>query len=144
MQISRNREEKTIFLNQEKLITKGLTKFGFSKLKGPVTPMEHGQKLVPIDEEATDQNCPSDDEEDWPVVKANTPFIGPYREMLGLLLYISGGSRPEISFAVGQLSQFCNNPSLIHWEALKRVLQYLAGTLNYGINLDGADIGELK
>lgn len=42
-------------------------------------------------------------------------------------------TRPDIMCAVGQLSQFLNNPSSKHLLAAKRVLRYLQGTSTYGI-----------
>ncbi|CAB4002480.1 Hypothetical predicted protein [Paramuricea clavata] len=42
-------------------------------------------------------------------------------------------SRPDISAAVGALSQFMAKPSKDHWIRVKRVLRYLKGTLDYGL-----------
>jgi hypothetical protein len=44
----------------------------------------------------------------------------PYREIVGSLMYLR--SRPDISFAVRQISQFCENPGLNHWSAVRRIL----------------------
>src|SRR5580658_3524437 len=52
----------------------------------------------------------------------------PYREAVGLLMYASLGTRPDISFAVTSLSQFSNDPGEAHWDAVKRVFRYLKGT----------------
>lgn len=42
------------------------------------------------------------------------------------------GSRPDISYVVSLLtttiSRFNNNPSKIHWTAVKRAMRYLKGT----------------
>lgn len=54
----------------------------------------------------------------------------PYRELVGGLLYISQGTRPDISFAVNTLSIFNNNPGKAHWIAAKRVLRYLKATID--------------
>ncbi|OWY93423.1 Copia type Polyprotein [Phytophthora megakarya] len=43
------------------------------------------------------------------------------------------GRRPGLAYAVGQLSRFVAKPSAKHVGTLKRVLRYLAGTLDYGI-----------
>jgi hypothetical protein len=42
-------------------------------------------------------------------------------------------TRPDIMCAVGQLSQFLNNPSSKHVSAAKRILRYLQGTSSLGI-----------
>ncbi|TFY52170.1 hypothetical protein EVJ58_g10162 [Rhodofomes roseus] len=65
----------------------------------------------------------------------------PYREAVGLLMYASLGTRPDITYAVSVLARFSQNPGRAHWEAVKRVFRYLAGTktlrLTYGaVSLD--------
>ena len=55
----------------------------------------------------------------------------PYRELIGTLLWIANGTRPDISYAVGTLAKYTNNPAELHWKALLRVLGYLANTLDY-------------
>ena len=61
----------------------------------------------------------------------------PYREAIGSLMYASVATRPDISFAVSTLSQFLDNLGCAHWEAMKRIFQYLSGTrdleLTYGV-----------
>ncbi len=55
----------------------------------------------------------------------------PYREAIGSLMYASVATRPNITFAVSTLSQFLDNPGEAHWEAVKRVFRYLAGTKHF-------------
>jgi transposase InsO family protein len=56
----------------------------------------------------------------------------PYRALVGSLLYLLF-TRPDIAFAVNQLTRHLNNPSPAHWQAAKRVLRYLRGTTNLGL-----------
>ena len=56
-----------------------------------------------------------------------------YQSAIGSLMYLSLCTRPDIAFAVGNLAKFCGKPTKSHWTALKRVLRYLKGTVNYGI-----------
>lgn len=56
-----------------------------------------------------------------------------YRKLVGSLQYTL--TRPDISYAVNRLSQFMHRPTTEHFQALKRVLRYLSGTLNHGIFL---------
>lgn len=44
-------------------------------------------------------------------------------------------TRPDLSFSVNKLSQFMNALSETHWRAIKRVLRYLAGTIDHGLVL---------
>ena len=45
-------------------------------------------------------------------------------------------TRPELGFAVGRLSQYCEEPLRCHWNAVKRVYSYVKGTQNMGIVYD--------
>jgi hypothetical protein len=49
-------------------------------------------------------------------------------------MYLAGTTRPNILFAMSNLSQFTSNPRDDHWRALERVMHYLAGTMNYRIH----------
>jgi hypothetical protein len=57
----------------------------------------------------------------------------PFRETVGSLLYLMLSSRPDISFSVNQVSQFCENPQNCHWVAVKKILAYLKKTPEHGI-----------
>ena len=57
----------------------------------------------------------------------------PFRELIGSLMFLANVTRPDISFAVNVLSRFLNNYSESHWQAAKRILRYLRGTIEYGI-----------
>ena len=56
-----------------------------------------------------------------------------YASIVGGLMFAACVTRPDIMCAVGQLSQFLNNPSSRHLLAAKRVLRYLQDTFTYGI-----------
>jgi hypothetical protein len=57
----------------------------------------------------------------------------PYRSLVGSLLYVATGTRPDISFAVCQLSRSLEHPTEEHWNAAIRVLRYLKSTATTGI-----------
>lgn len=40
---------------------------------------------------------------------------------------------PDISYVVGMLSRFIERPTVLHLSAVKRVLRYIKGTLQYGL-----------
>lgn len=60
----------------------------------------------------------------------------PYREAIGSLMYLAVATRPDIAFALGSVSRYMENPKQVHINAIKRLLRYLKGTLDYGIVFD--------
>lgn len=54
----------------------------------------------------------------------------PYQAAVGCLLYLTQWSRPDIAFAVNDVSRFNSNYRFSHWIAVKRILRYLNGTKN--------------
>ena len=57
----------------------------------------------------------------------------PYREAVGELFYLVTFTRPDLAQSVGYLSRFSSCPGEEHWEAVKRVLRYIKGTINHGL-----------
>jgi hypothetical protein len=53
---------------------------------------------------------------------------------VGSLRYLVN-TRPDIAFAVGYVSRFLSEPHEDHLLAVKHILRYLAGTVNWGIQL---------
>jgi len=54
-----------------------------------------------------------------------------YRSVIGSLRYLVN-TRPDIAFVVGVVSRFMETPSKDHWAAVKHILRYLKGTINFG------------
>jgi hypothetical protein len=63
----------------------------------------------------------------------------PYRSLVGQLLYVAIGTRPDIAYAVQQLSQFLDCFSFKHWNAAIRVVRYLKGTRALRLRLGGSN-----
>ena len=63
----------------------------------------------------------------------------PYAEAIGSILWPAMISRPDITFAVGILAQFIQNPAEVYWEALKRVISYLSSTKDLWLTFGGHD-----
>ena len=57
----------------------------------------------------------------------------PYRSLVGSLMYLSTGTRPDISYAVKELSRFLENPRSSVVTAAKQVVRYIKGTTDQGI-----------
>nr|GFA32184.1 hypothetical protein [Tanacetum cinerariifolium] len=56
----------------------------------------------------------------------------PFRSMIGSLMYLTA-SRPDLVFSVCMCARYQAKPTKKHLEALKRVFQYLKGTINWGL-----------
>jgi len=55
-----------------------------------------------------------------------------YRSIIGMLLYLSGNTRPDIQFAVSQVARFSHQPKQSHAKAVKQIIQYLSATQDQG------------
>ena len=55
-----------------------------------------------------------------------------YRQLVGSLIYLTL-TRPDISFVVGVVSRYMQNPKKSHLEAVRRILRYVKGTIDYGL-----------
>lgn len=113
--IEATRTSKGLHLMQRKYITDLLIKTNMLTAKHVSTPMSPTPKL------SLHSGTALDDGKE-------------YRAVLGSLQYLAF-TRPDIAFAVNKLSQFMHRPTDSHWQAAKRVLRYLAGTISHGILL---------
>ncbi|UYV65815.1 hypothetical protein LAZ67_3005531 [Cordylochernes scorpioides] len=107
-------EDGSMTLSQSNYIEELLQRFRLQEAKGVSTPLETNLDL------RVRKNGNS-----------NERF--PYRELIGGLSYLSQRTRPDIAYAVGILSRYCDNYTREHWEAGKRVLRYLKSTKDFGI-----------
>jgi hypothetical protein len=70
--------------------------------------------------------------------QASASDIKHYQSLIGSLLYLQIGTRPDISFAVSRLAQYAANPSSQHLRLAQYVLSYLVGTVDTRLVYDGA------
>jgi hypothetical protein len=66
--------------------------------------------------------------------KSESPLVNAteYRSMVGSLRYLVN-TRPDLVFAVGLVSRFLEEPHEEHWAAVKHIMRYVAGTVDYGL-----------
>jgi hypothetical protein len=55
-----------------------------------------------------------------------------YRSIVGSLRYLVN-TRPNLAFVVGYVSRFLSEPHKEHMLAVKHILRYVAGTVNWGL-----------
>ena len=113
--IDLNLKEGYLKLSQAKYIDKILVKYGLEASNPIYTPMDSKAKLEPNKKQA------------------NKKLIKLFQGIIGSLLYIALGTRPDIAFSVIKLARFASNPSPNHVSLAKRVLRYLKATKDYGI-----------
>ena len=107
------RHNHSIHLCQQKYISELLVKAHMDEAKPAKTPCSSGSKLSRHDGEPLSDPTP-------------------YRQLVGALQYCTL-TRPEIAYSVNQLCQHLHNPSTTHWTAAKRVLRYLTGSSDHGL-----------
>ena len=109
-------KSKSIWIGQPLYINNLLKKFGMQDCEAVGTPVDVSTKLVKAtnSDEIVDQQL--------------------YQSAIGSLLYLSVSTRPDITYAVSTLARFSSEPTKQHWTAVKRVMRYLKGTVNYGIH----------
>ena len=103
-------------ISQSGYVEDVLKRFGMENSKPVSTPMDPGSCFIETDETSTREI------EEYP-----------FRELIGSLMYLAVGTRPDIAFSVNFLSQFNNCNRKQHWFAAKRILRYLRGTTKLGI-----------
>lgn len=48
----------------------------------------------------------------------------PYREAIGVLMYIGCKTRPDIAYAIKLLVRLLSDPCHMHWKGVKRIMRY--------------------
>ncbi|XP_047181674.1 secreted RxLR effector protein 161-like [Vigna umbellata] len=55
----------------------------------------------------------------------------PYASTVGSLMYAQVCTRIDVAFVVGVLGRYQSNPGVDHWKAVKKVMRYLQGTIDF-------------
>ena len=117
--ITRERKARTIHLSQElyveDLIAKHASHITAGQSRTYDAPMEEGLIL-------TTEDCPALGSTAHDEMSSRRPT---YLSIVGGLLWLANMSRPDISYAAGQLSRFLTNPGVKAFNAAIRVLIYL-------------------
>ena len=120
LEISRNRSKKELYVTQPRFIENLLKKFRMQNCSPKSIPADPHTRL-------TKEMSSKSEQESMDMKKIQ------YKKAVGSLLDLTTTTRPDIAYAVGQVSQFSENPGNGHWNGVKRILAYLAGTSHFGI-----------
>lgn len=113
LQIKRDRNTKSLLIYQAAYTSKIIERFKMVNSKVIITPADSHSVLLPAEKD-----------------RDNLTRM-PYREAVGSLMFLAMVSRPDIAFAVNAVSRFSSNHDSSHWRAVKRIIAYLAGTVEY-------------
>ena len=108
-----------ISIDQCTYLEKVLERCGMQNAKSALTPLPAGYVPSPSETSAT------------------TELRSRYQTVIGSLLYLMLGSRPDIAFAVTKLAQYAANPSKEHLDKALYICHYLVGTSKYQLTYDG-------
>lgn len=112
MKFERDRERGTLFIHQRVLAMEIVSLMGQEDCKSQPTPLAAGTSLVKSQ-----------------VRQSNKTF----HSIIGKLLYLVVGTRPDLAYAISHLSRFLAYCDQSHMNALKHIIQYLKGTMDCGI-----------
>lgn len=106
------------YLDQSAFINSVLDKFRMENCNPISTPSDPNQKLNKSMSPTTEEQMKEAENH-------------PYQQLVGALLYLVQGTRPDIAFSVTNVSRFNNCHGKAHWAAAKRILRYLKGTIDF-------------
>ncbi|KAJ9517966.1 hypothetical protein QJQ45_004352 [Haematococcus lacustris] len=129
MRIAFDRAAGILRLTQQQYIEQLLQRFGLAECNPRQLPLSPGTQLVKEGEQLSEQHTLR------------------YRELVGGLLWLSTCTRPDIAFAVGQLTRYMQAPTREHEQAAQGVLRDYASckqsrrsTTGYVFILSGATV----
>ena len=99
-------------MHQQWFISTIPSRFGMSACKGIATPLDKGKLLSKADQE----------------YKSTLTAQQGYQKLIGSLMYLMMGTRPDHAYTVSTLRKFNCNPTTEHYIAAKRVLRYIQST----------------
>ena len=130
LQITRDRTHRMIHISQTKYIQSILKRYGMEDCKSLATPLDANSKLSKDMAPLTSEDI-------------NSMASIPYQSAVGSLVYAMIGTRADIAYAVGVVSQYMTNPGPLHWTAVKRIFRYLKGTMDHGLSYGGSPISQV-
>ena len=124
IQFEQDRTTRELWIHQVEYIHHILDEYGLSDCHPVILPMDPSHPFLRDEDAAKLPDIPD--------------LLSLYPKLIGELLYLSVCTRPDIAHAVQRLSQHLSRPTPRLFAAAKRVLCYLAGTVNYRLHYGGA------
>ena len=121
IKVERDRIAGTIKISQPSYIKDIIEKAGMTGCNSVSTPMDRNLSLVATEEPQSDPK---------------------YANLIGMLMWASISTRPDISYATSLLARFTHANGPEHLTAVKHVFRYLSGTIDHGITYRKSDTPE--
>jgi hypothetical protein len=116
LHITRDRDRRLIHLDQRRYLERVIYRFG-----------QENCKVIAIPADPNSANSLT-------IAKPTDPIAHfPYRECVGCLQFASMGTRFDITYATSNVSRFNSRPTHAHVNAVKRILKYIKGTIDFRI-----------
>ncbi|GJX29605.1 retrotransposon protein, putative, ty1-copia subclass [Tanacetum coccineum] len=131
IKIIRDRSKQLIALSQSAYLEKILKKFRMENSKKGYTPMMEKPDYRKLQVAKT------------PTEVQRMQRV-PYASAIGSIMYPVRCTRPDVAFAKNLCSRFQQNPSEIHWTAVKTILKYLRNTKDMVLVYGAKPEDELK
>ncbi len=122
VEIIRDRPKRRTWLSQKSYCTSIAKKYALDNLRGaPATPLS----TLPLE--------PSTEED-----MSDPKLTQIYQGKAGSILYAAITLRPDVAFSASRVCQFMSNPGKTHMEAANRCIQYLHGTRQLALVIEGS------
>jgi hypothetical protein len=124
LEITRDRAKRTIKITQTAFADELIAEYGLTDAREARTPPASLELLEPVS------------------VKDKLADVDQYQRVIGKLLYLMRGSRPDICFSVTRLSRYVARPAEKHLRGARQALRYVKGTRKFGISFSALGKGQ--
>ncbi|KAL0546106.1 hypothetical protein IC582_016011 [Cucumis melo] len=119
------KNKSSMSLCQSHYVEKILKKFDSFDVSPVRTPFDASKHLTPFD---ASKHLKKN--------KGDSVSQPKYAKIIGSVMYLMNYTRLDIAYAVSRLSRYTHNPDRYHWDALRHLLRYLKGMIDYCLHFN--------
>ncbi len=135
MHITRDRAERTLWINQSTYIKRAIELLSMSDCSPTKTPMHHRCQLK--------KNVYWKFKK-WVEYQATSEEIGDYQSIIETLMWVACQTRSDIVYAVSKCSRYSTNSTPDHDLAVKQIIRYLAETAQLRLRYGSSKVKEVE
>lgn len=124
LEVTRDRQRKSIRIAQVGFTDELVSEYKLTDCRPAATPCGSPVTLEPTSE------------------RDRLTDVDRYQRVIGQLMFLMRGTRPDICFVVVRLSRYLAKPAERHWKCAMQVLRYLKGTRKFGVGYSGQSVGQ--